>query len=318
MYPFYSSFRRLIDLLLTVTLPIICGAFFQHAPFLSRRATINIASIRQHHRTGPLFSSSIIANAKTTEPESSVLAWELMCGDVAWNTLIGEADRSLRLGIELEKSGQARAASAALHEAATLYSCFLESEKDFAHVTALLKEDTSAVLAYLCIRLAFLNLDALGDANAAIRLYKEAKEIDPVPSPFSLEGLATALEASDGGKNLEAALEALEEAHRLDPTLKKIQFHQAVLLDRLGRKEEAEPIFEQIRRSESAYVLVYFCVCYVRVVLEILQGFYPVLFLIRHACKVDSWGYVRWHTRKVCWIAHACIDASVIYVFTDH
>jgi tetratricopeptide (TPR) repeat protein len=188
---------------------------------------------------------------KTTESESSTLAFELMCGDVAWNTLIGEADRSLRLGIELERSGQARAASAALHEAATLYSCFLESEKDFAHVTALLKEDCSAVLAYLCIRLAFLNVDALGDANAAIRLYKEAKEIDPVPSPFSLEGLAIALEASGGGKNLEAALEAIEEANRLDPTLKKIQFHQAVILDRLGRSEEAEPIFEKIRRSEA-------------------------------------------------------------------
>lgn len=192
---------------------------------------------------------------ESREAESSRLTYELICGDVAWNTLIGEADRSLRLGIELERSGQARAASAALHEAATLYQCFMDSEEDFAHVTALLKEDCPAVLAYLCIRLGFLNLDALGDANASVRLYKEASVIDPVPSPFSYEGLATALEASGGGQNLIPALEAYREAVALDPSLKKAQFNMAVVLDRLGRTEEAEPIFEQIRRSEAEYVV---------------------------------------------------------------
>jgi tetratricopeptide (TPR) repeat protein len=205
---------------------------------------------RPHHQSHiPTYSTTA-----TRSEESSSLAYELICGNVAWNTLIGEADRSLRLGIELERSGQARAASAALHEAATLYQCFVDSEEDFAHVTALLKEDCPAVLAYLCIRLGFLNMDALGDASAAVRLYKEAYKIDPVPSPFSYEGFAVALEASGGGKNLLPALEAYQKASRLDPSLKKTQFNMAVVLDRLGRTAEAEPIFEQIRRSESQYV----------------------------------------------------------------
>lgn len=212
---------------------------------------------------------NILRSTATRSEESSTLAYELICGDVAWNTLIGEADRSLRLGIELERSGQARAASAALHEAATLYQCFLDSEEDFAHVTALLTEDCPAVLAYLCIRLGFLNLDALGDANAAVRLYREASTIDPVPSPFSYEGYAVALEASGGGENMKAALEEYQKANTMDPSLKKTQFNMAVVLDRLGRADEAEPLFEQIRRSESHI-----------------------------SCKLDSWGYVRWHTRK--------------------
>lgn len=199
---------------------------------------------------------NILRSTATRSEESSTLAYELICGDVAWNTLIGEADRSLRLGIELERSGQARAASAALHEAATLYQCFLDSEEDFAHVTALLTEDCPAVLAYLCIRLGFLNLDALGDANAAVRLYREASTIDPVPSPFSYEGYAVALEASGGGENMKAALEEYQKANTMDPSLKKTQFNMAVVLDRLGRADEAEPLFEQIRRSESQYVPV--------------------------------------------------------------
>ena len=39
---------------------------------------------------------------------------------------MGEADRSFRRGLTLEKAGMARAASAAYHEAATLYQCFLD------------------------------------------------------------------------------------------------------------------------------------------------------------------------------------------------
>lgn len=211
-----------------------------------------------------------LQSTTTRTAESASLAYELICGDVAWNTLVGEADRSLRLGIELERSGQARAASAALHEAATLYQCFLDSEEDFAHVTALMKEDCPAVLAYLCIRLGFLNLDALGDANAAARLYREATQVDPIPSPFSFEGIAVSLEASGGGHNLKPALEAYQKALAMDPSAKKTQFHMAVVLDRLGRSDEAEPYFEEIRRSES-----------------------------HTSCRLDSWGYVRWHTRKV-------------------
>lgn len=38
----------------------------------------------------------------------------------------GDADRAFRLGIQLEKEGLTRAASAAFHEAATLYQCFID------------------------------------------------------------------------------------------------------------------------------------------------------------------------------------------------
>ena len=207
-----------------------------------------------HSSTTDGANTNTDAAAAARSQSSAILAYELICGDVAWNTLIGEADRSLRLGIELERSGQARAALAALHEAATLYQCFMESEEDFAHVTALMQYDCPAVLAYLCIRLGFLNMDALGDANAAVRLYKEASVVDPVPSPFSYEGLANALEASGGGENLEPALEAYQKATSLDPSLMKALFNMAVVLDRLGRTEEAERLFEQVRRSESEYV----------------------------------------------------------------
>jgi len=220
-----------------------CSAFIAHSiPTLTTQTTNSLTTSTQ------LYASTQVTDAAKSE-SSALLAYELICGDVPWNTLIGEADRSLRLGIELERSGQARAAFAALHEAATLYQCFMDSEDDFAHVTALLKSDCPAVLAYLCIRLGFLNLDALGDANAAVRLYKEASAIDPVPSPFSYEGLALALEAS--GVGLEEALEAYRKATELDPSLQKTAFNMAVVLDRLGRTEEAEPIFEQVRRSES-------------------------------------------------------------------
>lgn len=64
-------------------------------------------------------------------------------------TATGDADRAFRLGIQLEKAGLARAASAAFHEAATLYQCFLDQPKHaegddaepptniFQHVTSL-------------------------------------------------------------------------------------------------------------------------------------------------------------------------------------
>lgn len=88
------------------------------------------------------------------------------------STATGEADRAFRLGIQLEKFGLARSASAAFHEAATLYQCFLDFDTNnssvdgetnrFQHVTTL-SDDASndasnpnvrAVLAYACIRLA--------------------------------------------------------------------------------------------------------------------------------------------------------------------
>eukprot|EP00584_Thalassiosira_punctigera_P011973 CAMPEP_0172554490 /NCGR_PEP_ID=MMETSP1067-20121228/54831_1 /TAXON_ID=265564 ORGANISM="Thalassiosira punctigera, Strain Tpunct2005C2" /NCGR_SAMPLE_ID=MMETSP1067 /ASSEMBLY_ACC=CAM_ASM_000444 /LENGTH=237 /DNA_ID=CAMNT_0013342869 /DNA_START=50 /DNA_END=759 /DNA_ORIENTATION=+ len=145
----------------------------------------------------------------------------------------GEADRAFRLGIQLEKAGLARAASAAFHEAATLYQCFLDHStlaagadvagdevtsigdigstpaNIFQHVTSLLASDDDdddaahasspsvlAVLAYACIRLAHLSQDAFGDPRAAKRLYKLAASIDPYPSGAAYHGIGTSVEAS--------------------------------------------------------------------------------------------------------------------------
>ena len=49
-----------------------------------------------------------------------------------------------------------------------------------------------------------------------------------------------------------------------------MQYHLAVALERLGQEEEACELLEKLRRAEST-----------------------------HACLVDSWGYVRWHTRNI-------------------
>jgi len=99
-------------------------------------------------------------------------------------------------------------------------------------------------------------------------LYKEAAKIDPRPSSASFDGIGTSIEASGG--DLRKAVEAYREAHRLAPNSAKVSFHLAVALERLGEIEEATDIMETLRRGEA-----------------------PV------SCLVDSWGYVRWHMRKV-------------------
>jgi tetratricopeptide (TPR) repeat protein len=209
----------------------------------------------------------VVSNAADSRNQQAA---ELVTGDIAWHSLVGQADRAFRLGIQLEKNGQARKASAAFHEAVTLYQCFLDSKSEFGHVTSLPDEDCPTILAYGCLRLGFLNLDALGDPKAAVRLYKEAAALDPFPSAASYEGLGHSLEASQGGKALEEAVEAYRTALKLSPGRKSTLFSLAVALDRLGKQEEAEKIFDVLRREEAI-----------------------------HACLVDSWGYVRWHTRKI-------------------
>jgi hypothetical protein len=122
-------------------------------------------------------------------------AAELVSGSIPWHSLVGQADRALRLGIQLEKNGQARRSSAAFHEAVTLYQCFLDSRSDFKHVTSLPDDEAPTILAYACLRLGFLSFDALGDAKAAVRLYKEAADLDPV-SRYSLKNLTDVKESS--------------------------------------------------------------------------------------------------------------------------
>ena len=217
----------------------------------------------------------------------------------------GEADQAFQLGIQLEKAGLARAASAAFHEAATLYQCYLDhhatstvaassTDQDkeaspfniFQHVTSLSPSDRDsspsvlAVLAYACIRLAHLSHDAFGDSRAATRLYKLAASIDPLPSAVAYHGIGTSIEGSCQRLNDEASwreeMEKAVDAYRAASTLGgglwsngEVLFHLAVALERLGEVDESEKIMEELRRGESNL-----------------------------SCLVDSWGYVRWHTRR--------------------
>lgn len=219
----------------------------------------------------PLFSTP------TTTSPSSALEWVVSAAatntanaNSKWsNVVIGEADRAFMLGMRLEKNGQARAASASFHEAATLYQCVLDSPSEFGHVTALTVDECRHLLGYACVRLAHLNHDALGDAKAAVRLFKEAIAIDePRPSALSFDGLGTSLEAAFPDQ-LSKALEAYQQAtqRQQDP---RVLFHLAVALERSGQTEISNELLERLRRLEAEY-----------------------------ACWVDSWGYVRWHSRKV-------------------
>eukprot|EP00980_Cylindrotheca_fusiformis_P016496 scaffold4914_cov108-Cylindrotheca_fusiformis.AAC.8 len=186
---------------------------------------------------------------------------------------MGEADRAFRQGIQLEKSGQPRAANSAFHEAATLFQCYLE-EDAFGHVTNMNKGECLTLLTYNLVRLGFLNHDALSDPEAAIQLYQMAIDMDRTnPSAVSFMGLGEALEAAGGnGKDLshlEHAAEAYRGALNLNNNSANTLFLLAVVLERLGQAEEADEIMTKIQRQEA-----------------------PV------SCLVDSWGYVRWHTRK--------------------
>jgi hypothetical protein len=190
-----------------------------------------------------------------------------------------------------EKAGLTRAAVACYHEAATLYQCFIDSNENdsslvrgaFAHVTGYASPSSSSsasdvqstapsaakVLAYTCIKLAYLSNDCLGDAKAAARLYRYATMVDPEPSAIAYDGMGTCMEGSGG--NLNEAVAAYRQALRISPNDALVLFHLAVALDRLGQNlKESEEIMEYLRRSEAGI-----------------------------ACLVDSWGYVRWHTRRI-------------------
>ena len=191
----------------------------------------------------------------------------LIHDDVALSSIRGEADRSFRLANLLEKNGQARSASAAFHEAATLYMCCAEGD-EFEHVTNLPADDREAILAYTCIRLAHLSHDALGDPKAATRLYKDAIQLDSQPSAVAYDGVGRSIEASGG--RMKEAVECYKNAVKLVPNNRNYIFRLAVGLERLGLEEESNHWMEKLRRNEA--------IC---------------------SCLVDSWGYVRWHTRKI-------------------
>jgi hypothetical protein len=185
--------------------------------------------------------------------------------------------------VELEQSGLTRAAVAAFHEAATLYQCFLDYEEQdrehfghtFRHVTGFgSAEACRNVLAYTCVRLAHLNHDALGDSRAASRLYRDAATIDTRPSSVAYNGMGTSTEAYSAGSLLDTVISHYRMAHDLDKNNAMVKFHLAVALERNSPDEESEEsqaLLDELRSSGRA----------------------------QDSCLVDSWGYVRWHMRRI-------------------
>ena len=248
------------------------------------------------HSIQVITSFSIISPAVVSKTKTRSLPTLHVATTSSISTGTGEADRAFQLGIQLEKAGLARAASAAFHEAATLYQCYLDhtaagsssenisapNTNIFQHVTSLSPVEGGsspsvlAVLAYACIRLAHLSHDAFGDSRAATRLYKLAASIDPLPSAVAYHGIGTSIEGSCHRMNdeiswrqeMEKAVDAYREASRLGGG-GEVLFHLAVVLERLNEVEESEKIMESLRRGESNL-----------------------------SSLVDSWGYVRWHTRR--------------------
>mmetsp|Transcript_17790 Transcript_17790/g.20270 ORF Transcript_17790/g.20270 Transcript_17790/m.20270 type:complete len:468 (+) Transcript_17790:160-1563(+) len=197
----------------------------------------------------------------------------------------GDADSAFRHGTNLERNGLLRTAHAAYHEAATLYQCFLDQDiksksHEFSHVTELIHQNENGeqeqdgyymcrkYLADACMRLAFLSFDALGDPKASIRLYKEATMIDPKPNAIAFDGIGTSIEGSFPG-NLKDAVKAYRKSLEIEDN-GHTRFHLGVALERLGEASTAEEIMDGLRRSEASV-----------------------------ACLVDSWGYIRWHTRRI-------------------
>ena len=222
-------------------------------------------------------SSAWSLTVTSTVPSTSqTTVSELVSGDTPWNALIGDADRAFKYAIALDKNGRARAAAGAFHEAATLYQCFLDSPTEFGHVTALQQaQECRQILAYAALSLGYLNLDVLQSPQAAARLYHQATKMDPFPTAVGFDGMGQSLEAA--GRPLEEAIQAYRQALTIQPDAPKAQFHLAVALDRLRKNLEEDPhareanqLLEGLRREEAL-----------------------------HACLVDSWGYVRWHTRKI-------------------
>ena len=230
-------------------------------PVLAFQATTTTTTTRQSFQSTPSTKSSRSVTA------SDVLYF-VNDKSTPVSAIVQDADRAFQQGMRMEKSGQARKASAAFHEAATLYQCFLGSSEEFGYVTVVSQEDVPALLAYACVRLAHLSHDALGDARAAARLYQDSCQIDINPSAVSYDGLGVSIEAA-GGSFKEATI-AYRKAVKLAPNNRLFTFHLAVVLERLGEKEESEQLMDQLRKS-AAHI----------------------------ACLVDSWGYIRWHTRKV-------------------
>jgi Macrocin-O-methyltransferase (TylF) len=239
------------------------------------KPTVGFTPSRSHSQRQAMPSTKVDSSSSPTSSStsSSTFLDELVNGPMAWTSVVGEADRAFRRGLQLEKSGQPRPANGAFSEAATLYQCFLELSSNFKHVTNLSREDCAELLSYTLTRLGFLDVDALSDPKAAVRLYTMATQIDPKPSAVAFRGIATALEASGGNgqdmSHLENAVDAYREALDRSSAPNDL-FALAVALERLGQAEEADELLESLQRCEA-----------------------PI------SCLVDTWGYVRWHTRKV-------------------
>jgi tetratricopeptide (TPR) repeat protein len=278
--------------------------------------------------TSPLVTSRMAnsimksdGTSSSTTTTTTTAVHELIAGDIGWNSLVGEADRAFRHGIQLEKNGQARKAAAYFHEAATLYQCALDRPKEFGPVTSLSFADGRSILAYACLSLAFLNMDVLKNPMAASRLFRLAG--DNVPTAVSLDGMGMALEAADAP--LLEAVKAYRQALEFDPGNAKVRFHLAVALERLGASTTSTAATVTTTTTTAPTTAADSETSKVSggVVLdgtttdddsstistsgssssysEEADGILDALRRepIDHSCLVDSWGYVRYHTRKI-------------------
>jgi tetratricopeptide (TPR) repeat protein len=284
--------------------------------------------------TPPLVTTSRMANSSSMKSDgtsssttTTTAVHELIAGDIGWNSLVGEADRAFRHGIQLEKNGQARKAAAYFHEAATLYQCALDRPKEFGPVTSLSFADGRSILAYACLSLAFLNMDVLKNPMAASRLFRLAG--DNVPTAVSLDGMGMALEAADAP--LLEAVKAYRQALEYDPGNAKVRFHLAVALERLGTSTSTSTVATTTTTTTTTAPTTAAAATDSEttttssggVVLdgtttdddstsstssgssssysEEADGILDALRRepIDHSCLVDSWGYVRYHTRKI-------------------
>lgn len=268
-YSTTTSYKQSIEMRTTsilgvsqaLLLPTLISSYVQvqqHVSFLNQKRRIATTGTTSTRTTSTKLHSTVVGQPSNSYYQPSLINLPASMGD---------ADCAFRHGTNLELQGLSRTAHAAYHEAATLYQCFLDQDfktNDFSHVTELDNGDGEdscrRYLAEVCMRLACISIDALGDPRAAIRLYKEASKIDPKPNVCAYDGIGTAIEASFPN-NLMEAVQAYQKALEIEDN-KLSRFHLGVALERMG--EESEEIMDEIRRSEAKY-----------------------------ACLVDSWGYIR-------------------------
>ena len=168
------------------------------------------------------------------------------------------------------------------------------------------EDEIRCTLGYIAVRLAHLSHDALGDSKAAARLYKDAVDIDPLPSSISWHGIGTSIEASNTCSanigdactlELDKAIEAYREAWKLAPGSYRVAFDLAVALERRSKiKSKIESNSNNINDNDDMDIDM-------DTDTDMTESEEIMEKLRRGGAdansRVDSWGYVRWHTRLI-------------------